>query len=490
MTMTNEHFDVVIIGAGLSGIAAAHHVMHGCPEKRFLIIEARDAIGGTWDLFRYPGIRSDSDMHTLGYGFRPWLGKMAIASGPEILDYMHGTVRDEGLAPHIRLGHRLVSADWSDCNACWQLTIDHAGQTLQMECNFLFTCTGYYRYDRGYLPEFKGAEQFAGLLVHPQFWPEYLDTHGKRIVIIGSGATAVTLVPALAATAQHVTMVQRSPTYVVSQPAADASADRLRQWLPPRLAYGLTRWKNILTSILTFAVARRWPDAVRAHIIAQIRSAVGSRIDVDQHFTPSYQPWDQRVCLVPDGDLFHCLRTGSASIETGTIAAFEATGVRMTNGRLVAADIVVTATGLELELLGGASISVNGVKIDMAQSYAYKGMMYSGVPNLASAYGYTNASWTLKSELIARYVVRLLNHMARTGARKCQPISPENIAEQPLFALSAGYIERAKGRFPRQGRTPPWKTHQNYVRDMLALRWGRVDDGVMRFSGQAAPDSG
>ena len=481
--MTVEHFDVVIVGAGLSGIGAAVHLQTKCPGRTYAILEGRAAIGGTWDLFRYPGIRSDSDMYTLGYSFKPWTNAKAIADGPSIRSYVGDTAREHGIEPKIRFGHHVNSADWSTADARWTVVADQAGEARRFTCNFLFMCSGYYDYAGGYTPDFPGAGQFGGDFIHPQFWPETLDYSGKRVVIIGSGATAVTLVPEMAKTAAHVTMLQRSPTYVVSRPAEDAFANRLRRWLPPMLAYGITRWKNVLLGMWFYGLTRRKPAMVKQRIIAMVQEALGPDFDVGKHFTPRYNVWDQRLCLVPDADLFEAIKSGRASVATDTIKTFTKTGIELESGAVIDADVVVSATGLKLQLLSGLIVSVDGIPTDIAKSLAYKGMMYSGVPNLASSFGYTNASWTLKCDLTCEYVCRLLNHMDRTGLRQATPRRNDpTITEEPWLDFSSGYVQRSIEAFPKQGNKAPWKLHQNYAADIITLRLGKLDDGVLEFS--------
>ncbi len=476
-----EHVDVLILGAGLSGIGAACHLRRRCPEKTFLLLEAREAMGGTWDLFRYPGIRSDSDMFTLGYSFRPWEEAAAIAEGPAVLSYIHETARENAIEEHIRYGRRAVRAEWSSAEARWTVEAERGdtGETETLTCSFLYGCTGYYRYDEGYSPEFEGIERFGGTVIHPQHWPEDLDYAGRRIVVIGSGATAVTLVPALAAQAEHVTMLQRSPTYIVSLPAQDPIADRLRATFAPPLAYTLARWKNVLLQMVNFELCRRAPGLMRGFFTRLVRKQLPPGFDVETHFTPKYDPWDQRVCLVPDGDLFKALGAGSASIATGQIEHFTETGIRLASGEQLEADIVVTATGLNLLVLGGIELSVDGTEIDPGELVAYKGMMFCGVPNLALALGYTNASWTLKADLVAEYICRLLRHMDAIGATVCTPQRPDSsLATEPILDLKSGYVLRSLPSLPRQGASPPWRLHQNYFRDLRLLRRGPVDDAI------------
>ncbi len=447
------HFDVLIIGAGLSGIGAACHLVRKRRGTTFAILEARNAIGGTWDLFRYPGIRSDSDMSTFGYAFRPWNDATAIADGPSILRYLAETAKAYGVDRHIRFGLKVVRASWRSADARWALDVDGPdGETLRFSCNFLFLCTGYYEYAEGYKPGWPGMERFAGRVVHPQTWPEDLHYDDKRVVVIGSGATAVTIVPAMAPRAAHVVMLQRSPTYVVARPAEEAIADRLKQWLPARIAHLVIRWKNILLQMYLYRLARRKPAAVRAQIIKLAQAEIGPEFNAAECFNPRYEPWDQRMCVVPDGDLFAAMRAGKVSIVNGEIETFTETGLRLTSGEEIAADIIVTATGLKVRLMGGVAIEVDGAPVDIATTTAYKGVMFSDIPNLASIFGYTNASWTLKSDLVAEYVCRLLNHMDRRGYAICTPrLGDVAIAEEPTLPLTSGYIERAKASFVQAG---------------------------------------
>jgi monooxygenase len=479
-----EHFDVLIVGAGLSGIGAGYHLQTECPGKSYVILEGRDAIGGTWDLFRYPGIRSDSDMYTLGYNFRPWREAKAIADGPSILQYVRDTARENGIDKKVRFHHRVMRAQWSSEEARWIVEAERSdtNEPLQFSCNFLFMCSGYYDYANGYLPEFPNADAFAGKLIHPQHWPDNLDYEGKRVVVIGSGATAVTLAPAMAEKAAHVTMLQRSPTYIVSRPSEDTLANSLRQKLPAMLAYQITRWKNVLLGMWFFRLARRKPEKVKAGIIGLIRKQLGPDYDVATHFTPRYNPWDQRLCLVPDGDLFREINAGRMSIVTDHIERFTQSGIKLKSGEELQADIIVTATGLQMKLFSGLEVSVDGTRIDLAKTMSYKGMMFSGVPNFAAAFGYTNASWTLKADLTCEYVCRLLRYMDRRGYRQCMPKRDRSVAELPWLDFTSGYVQRALHQLPRQGAKKPWRLYQNYARDLMALRFGSVKDGAMQFS--------
>ena len=485
--MSETHFDVIISGAGLSGVGAAHHLQAQCPGRTYAVLEGREAIGGTWDLFRYPGIRSDSDMYTLGYAFRPWTEAKAIADGPSILNYIRETAAEGGIERHIRFGHKVTGASWSSADALWTVeAVRSDGGRVSFTCGFLFTCTGYYDYSGGHLPDFPGADQFAGRLIHPQAWPKDLDYAGKRVVVIGSGATAVTLVPAMSETAAHVTMLQRTPTYVVSRPSVDAWADKMRARLPARLAYGLIRWRNVLVGMLFYTLARKRPARTRERILGWVRDHLGPDYDVASHFTPPYDPWDQRVCLVPDADLFDALKSGRAEVVTDHIDSFTPTGVRLKSGKALEADIVVAATGLRLQLLGGMAVEVDGAPVSFSQSMAYKGCMYSDVPNLASCFGYTNASWTLKCDLTCDYVCRLLNHMEARGFAFAVPRKRDPaLTEEPMLSFTSGYVQRAIDNFPKQGSKPPWRLRQNYALDLLDLRFGKLDDGSLEFHRRA-----
>ena len=480
-----EYLDVLIVGAGLSGIGAAWHLQDKCPGKSYAILEARETSGGTWDLFRYPGIRSDSDMYTLGYSFRPWKDAKAIADGPSILSYIREVASDHGIDARIRYGHRVVAASWSTPQARWTVEVEQGPEKRKttISCGFLWMCSGYYDYAAGYTPEFPGIERFRGRIVHPQQWTGDIDYKGKKVVVIGSGATAVTLVPAMAPEAAHVTMLQRSPTYVVARPAEDSIANRLRRRLPIRLAYGLTRWKNVLLGMYFYQLCKRRPDRAKAMILKGVRYFLGPDYDIEKHFTPRYNPWDQRLCLVPDADLFRAIRAKQVSIVTDQIETFTETGIRLKSGSELEAELVVTATGLALQLLGGMTVQVDGKAINPADTLAYKGMMYSDMPNFAVVSGYTNASWTLKADLVCEYVCRLLNHMQRNGLRQCTPrLDDPDMERLPWVDFSSGYIQRAVDKFPKQGARRPWRLHQNYAKDLLSLRYGSLRDKAMVFS--------
>jgi cation diffusion facilitator CzcD-associated flavoprotein CzcO len=485
---SREHLDVLIVGAGLSGIGAAYHLQERCPGKSYAILEAREDLGGTWDLFRYPGIRSDSDMHTLGYRFRPWTDEKSITDGASILEYVRRTAHDHGIVEKIRYRHRVLSAEWSSAELRWEVEAERVdtGETVKLTCDFLWTCSGYYRYDEGYTPDFEGAERFAGAIVHPQHWPADLDYRGKRVVVIGSGATAVTLVPAMAEQAAQVTMLQRSPTYIASLPTVDRIASTLRRHLPEKAAYAIVRWKNVLIQTLFFQLSRRRPEVVKRWIRKGVERSLPAGYDVDKHFKPPYNPWDQRMCLVPDGDLFKAISNGSASVVTDRIATFTERGIELESGEELEADVIVTATGLNLLFLGGVSLSVDGEPVDIPRKMTYKGMMLSGVPNAAFTVGYTNASWTLKADLTSEYVCRLLNHMDAHGYRRCAPeVSDPTVTEQPLLDFTSGYVLRSLDEFPKQGSKEPWKLRQNYAFDIRMIRRGPIDDGSMRFSNGA-----
>ncbi|GAA0320325.1 NAD(P)/FAD-dependent oxidoreductase [Actinoallomurus spadix] len=482
-----EHVDVLIIGAGLSGVGAARHLQQAFPRRTYLVLEARDTIGGTWDLFRYPGVRSDSDMHTFGYRFRPWTRSKAIADGASILRYIRDTATEAGVDRHIRFGHRVVSAEWSSEQARWSVEALHDGEPVRFTCRFLYCCSGYYRYDAGHTPDFPGVERFGGTVVHPQHWPQDLDHTGRRVVVIGSGATAVTLVPAMAERAAHVTMLQRSPTYVMALPAEDALANTLRRLLGNRRAYPIVRWKNVVVTTLLYQLSRRRPRVVKSIVRKGLLRRLPPGYDVDTHFTPRYQPWDQRMCFVPDGDLFRAIRGGRASVVTDRITEFTPAGLRLESGAELDADIVVTATGLRLLPFGGVRLTVDGQEVRPPETMAYKGMMLSGVPNFAFTIGYTNGSWTLKADLVSEYVVRLLRHLDTRGHDWCVPCNDDpTVTPRPLIDFQAGYVLRSLGEFPQAGSRAPWRLGMSYAHDLITLRYRAVDDGTLRFARRSA----
>jgi len=466
---------VLIVGAGISGVDAAYRLKTRCPGKSWLILEGRERIGGTWDLFRYPGVRSDSDMYTLGFPFRPWASDQAIAEGPAIRQYVEDTAREFGIFECIRFGHQVVRADWSSADSRWTVEAEVGGEKRRFTAVFLYLASGYYDFARGHRPEWPGESEFEGTIVHPQFWPEGLDTTGKRVAVIGSGATAVTLVPALAGTAAQVTMVQRSPSYIVARPGKDRVAGWLQRTLPGSAAGGLIRWKNVLLTIYFYGRARRRPERVSQWIRDQIRKALPAGYPVDRDFSPSYAPWDQRLCLVPDGDLFVAMNGGKVAVATGAIERFIPSGLKLTTGEEIAADVVVTATGLTMKLAGGIALSVDGKPVQLTDCFIYKGMMLSGVPNLFLSFGYVNASWTLRSDLTARSVCRLLNHMDARGQSTVVARPEGELERRPVIDFSSGYVTRAEGLLPSQGHRAPWRVEQNYVRDSLGMRFGRID---------------
>ncbi len=476
----SKHVDVLIVGAGISGIDAAYRLKTRCPTKSWLILEARDRIGGTWDLFRYPGVRSDSDIFTLGFPFRPWRTDQAIVGGAEIRQYVEDTARDDGIFEKIRFGHRITRATWSSKKERWSVETKHGGFT----CSFLYLATGYYDYEQGHRPGWPGEDQFKGHVVHPQFWPEQLDYAGKRVAVIGSGATAVTLVPALAAQAAHVTLVQRSPSYIVSRPSRDRVAGWLQRRLPARAAHAAIRWKNLLLGIYFFGRARREPERVSRRIREEIAKALPAGYPVERDFTPSYRPWDQRLCLIPDRDLFNAISSGKVSIATGAIGRFTPEGLQLEDGATVPADIIVTATGLKVQFLGSIKVEVDGEPVSPSDRFIYKGLMLSGVPNLFLAFGYTNASWTLRSDLTARSVCRLLNRMQRDGRRVCVARAEDGLHRRPAMELSSGYVQRAASILPSQSDRHPWRVPQNYLKDLAAMTFSPLDE-ALEFDPQA-----
>lgn len=482
--MIKQHLDVIVAGAGISGIGAGYYLKKYCSGKSFAIMEGRASIGGTWDLFRYPGIRSDSDMYTLGYAFRPWTEAKSIADGPNILKYLKETAEEYGIDQHIRFEHKIVSASWSSEDNLWTLQIA-AGDAKEMHtftCNFFFQCSGYYNYDAGYTPEFKGRERFKGRVVHPQFWPDDINYNDKNVIIIGSGATAVTLLPKMAKIANHVTMLQRSPTYMVSAPATDPFSTKLRKYLPEKFVYRALRWRNVLRGIGVFWYMRKYPDRSKEMLINWLKPQLEEGYDIEQHFTPSYKPWDQRLCLVPDGDLFQSIAKGDASVVTDHIDTFTEKGILLKSGKELEADLIVTATGLDMQMGGNVAMSVDGEEINLAEKMTYKGMMLSDVPNLAFAMGYTNASWTLKVDLTCDHICRLLNHMDQHGYKRAIPrCGADEWEPEDMLDFTSGYVQRALERLPKSGTKKPWKLNQNYVLDLISLRYGKVDSKALEF---------
>ena len=479
-----EHLDVVIVGAGISGISAAWHLQNRCPNKSYTILESRDNLGGTWDLFKYPGIRSDSDMFTLGFRFKPWRSAHSIAEGADIWNYINEAAVENGIDSHIRYRHRVVAADWSDADNQWTVTVDNNGQQEQITASFVFACSGYYNYEQGYSPEFPGAADFGGTIVHPQHWPEDLDYAGKKIVVIGSGATAVTLIPALANSgAGHVTMLQRSPTYVGALPLVDPVAVQANRFLPKKAAHFVNRWKAIGFSTFQYQLSRTFPKYMRKTLMTMAKHRLPEGYDVQKHFGPRYNPWDERLCLAPNGDLFKTIRDGKADVVTDTIATFTKTGILLNSGQELDADIIITATGLNMQLLGGAKLLRNGEPIDLPKAMTYKGLMFSGVPNAAVSFGYTNASWTLKADLVSEFVCRVLNYMDAHGYDRVEPQHPgDAVKEEPFMDFSPGYFRRAMDELPRSGSEAPWRLKQNYLLDLRLIRYGKVDEKSLKFS--------
>lgn len=491
----SEWFDVIVIGAGLSGVGAAVRLQRDCPDRSFALIERREAIGGTWDLFRYPGIRSDSDMHTLGYDFKPWQAQKSIADGESIRDYVNQTADEHGIREHIRFQQKLVAADWCGERAEWRLTVEtSSGESRYYRCNLLFMCSGYYSYDHGHEPDFSGKNDFQGDWVHPQFWPESLDHSDKRVVVIGSGATAMTLVPNMSKTAAKVTMLQRSPTYVTSAPSVDKLANWLRSKLPEQLAYNLTRWRNTLRQQMFYKLSRVAPSVLKALLLGNVRKHIGHLVDVEKHFTPSYNPWDQRLCLIPDDDLFDAIKSGKADVVTDHIECITPTGIQLKSGEHLDADVIVSATGIELVILGGANFTIDGEAVDFANEWTYKGMMCSNIPNMVQTFGYINASWTLRADLIASWVCRLLNHMKNKGYNTATPRCPETLATTMpkrlwIDCFPAGYMQRALPYFPKQGDREPWINPQDYRKDRKLFREAPIEDGALIFESRSLADT-
>ncbi|MCV7422606.1 NAD(P)/FAD-dependent oxidoreductase [Mycobacterium yunnanensis] len=479
-----EHLDVLIVGAGISGISAAWHLQDRSPSKTYAILERRENMGGTWDLFKYPGIRSDSDMFTLGFRFKPWTSAKAIADGPSILSYIKEAAAENGIDKNIRYNHRVVAADWSDAENRWTVTVDTGDDEITMTCSFFFATTGYYNYDEGYSPTFPGSEDFAGTIVHPQHWPEDLDYTGKKVVVIGSGATAITLIPALVNSgAGHVTMLQRSPSYVGSLPDVDPVAVAANKYLPENLAHVVNRWKAILFSTFQYQLARKFPNYMRKTLMTMAKRRLPEGYDVEKHFGPSYNPWDQRLCLAPNGDLFKTIRKGNADVVTDTIDTFVPEGIKLTSGQVLDADIIVTATGLNMQLLGGLKPTLNGEPIDLTSLMTYKGLMFSGIPNFAITFGYTNASWTLKADLVSEFVCRVLNYMDDNGFDRVVPEHPgASVGELPFMDFAPGYFLRSIDQLPKSGSRAPWRLKQNYLLDLRLIRQGKVDDEALHFT--------
>lgn len=480
----NKKIDVLVVGAGLSGIGAGYHLQKKCPETSFLILEGRENIGGTWDLFKYPGIRSDSDMYTLGYNFKPWKEQKAIADAPSILKYLNETVEEFNLKSKIRFGKYVKKARWSSDSNQWTVDIEDkkTGKFSQILCSFIFMCSGYYSYKEGYTPHFEGKENFKGDIIHPQKWDTSFDYSNKKIVVIGSGATAVTIVPEMAKTAKHVTMLQRSPTYVVAAPEKDNLANKLRKYLPLKFTYWFIRWRNILRQQYYFHLCKKYPKGVKNAIIREVKKKLGNDFDVKTHFTPKYNPWDQRMCLVPDGDLFEQINQGKASVVTDHIKNFTENGLLLKSGKELKADVIITATGLNLEMLSTVEFFIDNKSVDISKTVTYKGMMYSGIPNLASTFGYTNASWTLGADLTSEYVCRVINHMKRNNYDVVCPRPNIGIEADPDYLnLTSGYIKRSLNIFPKQGKKAPWRNNQNYLIDIFQMKYGRIDDGEISF---------
>ena len=483
--MTQNHFNVIVVGAGISGIGAGYYLQKKCPNKSFVILEGRDNIGGTWDLFRYPGIRSDSDMNTMGFRFKPWMGVKSIADGPSILSYLHETVKENDLNKKIHFNQWVNEASWSSRDSQWTVQVENKKtQELQdFTCDFLFLCGGYYNYEEGYTPHFAGRENFLGQIIHPQKWPKNLDYKNKKVVVIGSGATAVTIIPTMAEEAAHVTMLQRSPTYFLSAPDEDPIGNFLRKIISSKLTYKLVRWKNIRFQWWFFQKCRKFPKKVKEFLIKQVREELGPNYDIETHFTPKYNPWEQRMCLVPNGDFFNAINAGKASVITDHIDRFTKKGIKLKSGGEVEADLIVTATGLNLEVCNGIKLEVDNNEVDISKTMTYKGMMFSDVPNLVATFGYTNASWTLRADLTSEYVCRLLNFMDKKGYANCCPRTAEHVEpDGDWLDFTSGYVKRSMHKFPKQGSRDPWRNTQNFPKDVLAIRWGNIDNKELKFT--------
>jgi len=479
------HKNVIVIGAGISGIAAGYNLKKSCPNKSFAILEGRESLGGTWDLFKYPGIRSDSDMHTLGYRFKPWIHDKSIADGPSILEYLNETVDENNLKKDILLNHKVKSANWSSNKSLWELEINNKDKLVNMTCDFLFLCGGYFSYSKPHIPSFINQEKFEGQIIHPQFWNNQLDYINKKVVVIGSGATAITLVPAIAEKAKHVVMLQRSPSYVVSRPSEDAINRFLRKFLPIKFTYFLIRWKNILWQSYTFFLARKFPERIKKGILDLLKDELGSDFDIKKHFTPSYKPWDQRMCLVPDSDLFSAIKNNKASVVTDKVKQFESDGILLESGVKITTDIIITATGIELNSLNDINVTIDNIKVNAHERLTYKGMMLSGVPNFALSFGYVNASWTLRADLTCEYVCRLINLMDKKGVDCCAPINDQSAyGDDDLIDFTSGYVQRGLHLMPKQGNKAPWKNYQNYLKDIFAVRLFSIKDSNLNFYSQ------
>ena len=474
--------DVIVIGAGISGISAGYNLKKSCPNKSFVILEGRESLGGTWDLFKYPGIRSDSDMHTLGFKFKPWIHNKSIADGPSILKYLNETVDEFKLRDNILLNHNVTCANWNSDKSIWELEIKDKDQFKNMTCRFLFLCGGYYSYTKPHMPHFKNQEKFSGQIIHPQFWNDQTDYENKKIIVIGSGATAITLVPSIAEKAKHVVMLQRSPSYVVSSPSEDAINKFLRRFLPIKITYFLIRWKNILYQSYTYSMAKKYPEKIKDSILDLVKEELGSDYDVEKHFTPSYKPWDQRICLVPDSDLFVAIKNNKASVITDTIKEFDSDGIVLDSGNKITADAIVTATGIELNSLNNINVTIDNAKINAHERLTYKGMMLSGVPNFALSFGYVNASWTLRADLSSEYVCRLINLMDKKEVLCCKPIDDKSAyGDDDLIDFTSGYFQRGLHLMPKQGNKAPWKNYQNYLKDIFSVRLFSIEDSNLSF---------